>query len=82
MSDPSTNPAEPPVNDGGGGNTPQTDDEPTEEQVVGAEPPVNQGGGQWLNLTEASQGLADNWILALGRLPTGRPAANLETLPF
>ena len=44
MSDPSTNPAEPPVNDGGGGTTPQTDSEPTEEQVA-AETPVNQGGG-------------------------------------
>lgn len=45
MSDPSTNPAEPPVNDGGGSTTPQTDSETTEEQLA-AEPPVNQGGGQ------------------------------------
>ena len=44
MSDPSTKPAEPPVNDGGG-NAPQPDTEPTEEQVA-AETPVNQGGGQ------------------------------------
>jgi hypothetical protein len=44
MSDPSTNPAEPPVNDGGGGTTPQTDSEPTDQQVA-AETPVNQGGG-------------------------------------
>lgn len=34
MSDTSTNPAEKPVNDGGGGNAPQADSEPTEEQVA------------------------------------------------
>jgi len=45
MSDPSTNPAEPPVNDGGGGTTPQTDQEPNTEAEVAAETPVNQGGG-------------------------------------
>jgi len=45
MSDPSTNPAEPPVNDGGGGTAPQSDPETSEEQAA-AEPPVNQGGGQ------------------------------------
>jgi len=45
MPDPYNNPAEPPVNDGGGGSTPDPDAEPTEEQAA-AEPPVNQGGGQ------------------------------------
>jgi len=43
MSESTNNPAEPPVNDGGGG-TPQTDTETTEQQVA-AETPVNQGGG-------------------------------------
>jgi len=42
MSESTNNPAEPPVNDGGG--TPQTDTETTEQQVA-AETPVNQGGG-------------------------------------
>jgi len=40
-----TNPAEPPVNQGGGGSAPEPESEPTSEQAVGAEPPVNQGGG-------------------------------------
>ena len=43
MSD-TTNPAEKPVNDGGGGNLPQTDPEPTEEQVA-AESQLTEGGG-------------------------------------
>jgi hypothetical protein len=44
MSDTRTNPAEPPVNDGGGGTAPEPDPETTEEQRA-AETPVNQGGG-------------------------------------
>ena len=43
MPDPYINPAEKPVNDGGGGNAPQPDSEPTEEQA--AESEVNQEGG-------------------------------------
>jgi hypothetical protein len=43
MSD-TTNPAEKPVNDGGGGNLPQADSEPTEEQVA-AESQSTEGGG-------------------------------------
>ena len=45
MSDESTNPAEKPVNDGGG-NAPQPDPEPDLESAVGAEKPVNDGGGR------------------------------------
>jgi hypothetical protein len=43
MSD--NNPAEKPVNDGGGGNAPQ-DPEPDDEEAsaLGAEKPANQGG--------------------------------------
>ena len=44
MSDESNNPAEKPVNDGGGGTAPEPDPETDEEAVV-AEKPVNQGGG-------------------------------------
>ena len=43
MSDPSTNPAEKPVNDGGG-NAPQSEPEPTEEQVA-AEAQASQESG-------------------------------------
>ena len=43
MSDTIINPAEKPVNDGGGGNAPQ-DPQPTEEEGA-AETQVNQGGG-------------------------------------
>jgi len=35
MSDTSTNPAEKPVNDGGGGNAPQTGSQPTDEPASG-----------------------------------------------
>jgi hypothetical protein len=42
MSDTSTNPGEKPVNDGGGGNAPQSD-ETTEDQVTDSQ--VSQGGG-------------------------------------
>ena len=45
MPDPYTNPAEPPVNDGGGGTSPEPESEPTTEEKAAAEPPVNQGGG-------------------------------------
>lgn len=38
-----TNPAEPPVNQGGGGGAPEPDTESMEK--ASAEPPVNQGGG-------------------------------------
>jgi len=67
MSDPSPIVAEKPVNDTGGGNAPQADSQPIGEAPADAE--ETQEASQWLNLTEASQGLADNWILALGRLP-------------
>ena len=42
MPDPYTNPAEKPVNDGGGGSAPQSDTEPTEEQT---DAQVSQEGG-------------------------------------
>jgi hypothetical protein len=38
-------PAEPPVNQGGGGNAPEPDQDATDEAQVAAETPVNQGGG-------------------------------------
>ena len=46
MSDTTNDPAEPPVNQGGGGNAPQPDPNATDEgDTMAAEPPVNQGGG-------------------------------------
>ncbi len=44
MSDTSTNPGEKPVNDGGGGTSPQSDSETTEEQA--AEVQASQEEGQ------------------------------------
>ena len=45
MSDTSTNPGEKPVNDGGGGTSPQSDSETTEEQAA-AEVQASQEEGQ------------------------------------
>jgi hypothetical protein len=44
MSEETTNPGETPANQGGG-TTPQTDSQPTEDVVVAGETPANQGGG-------------------------------------
>ena len=43
MPDPYTNPGEKPVNDGGGGTTPQPDPDTTEEQTTDSQ--VSQEGG-------------------------------------
>ena len=44
MSDTTNNPAEKPVNDGGGGNAPQSDPETNEEQLS-ADKKADEGGG-------------------------------------
>ena len=44
MSDESNNPADKPVNDGGG-TAPQPDPEPDSDPLIAAEKPANQGGG-------------------------------------